>query len=294
MPNRKHMTVAKRPSIRKRIATLEDRIKENKRVFTLFLVLRALVIFTLVRSIVQGRYESAFVCVLALVMLFVPSYLEESFRLDIPPLFQIIIYLFIYAAEILGEVDHFYVHIPQWDTMLHTMNGFLAGVVGFSTVYLLNRDDKADLRLSPAYLCMVAFCLSMTIGVLWEFVEVTGDTYFGQDMQKDTIVRSFQSVALDPAQDQNIVSVHDIDRTVITTRDGETYTVDGYLDIGLHDTMDDLFVNLIGAATCSVIGYLAIKGSEKHTVRDSRILSALLVRPSARGDLAAPPEEQAV
>ena len=71
------------------------------------------------------------------------------------------------------------------------------------------------------------------------------------------------------------------------------FTTMNYLDIGLHDTMDDLFVNLIGAATCSVIGYLAIKGSEKHTVRDSRILSALLVRPSARGDLAAPPEEQA-
>ncbi|MEE1044990.1 MAG: hypothetical protein U0L51_05795 [Olegusella sp.] len=282
MSKSKRTTTIKRPSIRESIARLEDRIKENKRVFALFIVLRGLVIFALVRSVIQARYESAFVCVLALIMLFVPSYLEESFKLDIPPLFQIIIYLFIYAAEILGEVDHFYVHIPQWDTMLHTMNGFLAGVVGFSTVYLLNRDDKVDLRLSPAYLCMVAFCFSMTIGVLWEFVEATGDAFFGQDMQKDTIVANFQSVTLDPEQDQNIVVVHDIDRTTIHTASGEEYVVDGYLDIGLQDTMGDLFVNLVGAAACSTIGYLAIKGSQKHTVQDSKLLSGLLVRPSAR------------
>lgn len=282
MSKSKRTTTIKRPSIRESIARLEDRIKENKRVFALFIVLRGLVIFALVRSVIQARYESAFVCVLALIMLFVPSYIEENFKLDIPPLFQIIIYLFIYAAEILGEVDHFYVHIPQWDTMLHTMNGFLAGVVGFSTIYLLNRDDKVDLRLSPAYLCMVAFCFSMTIGVLWEFVEATGDAFFGQDMQKDTIVANFQSVTLDPEQDQNIVVVHDIDRTTIHTAAGEEYVVDGYLDIGLQDTMGDLFVNLVGAAACSTIGYLAIKGSEKHTVQDSKLLSGLLVRPSAR------------
>ena len=33
----------------------------------------------------------------------------------------------------------------------------------------------------------------------------------------------------------------------------------GYLDIGLFDTMEDLFVNFIGALVFSVIGYFALK-----------------------------------
>ena len=33
----------------------------------------------------------------------------------------------------------------------------------------------------------------------------------------------------------------------------------GYLDIGLHDTMKDLFVNLIGAAVFSAVGFFYVK-----------------------------------
>lgn len=33
----------------------------------------------------------------------------------------------------------------------------------------------------------------------------------------------------------------------------------GYLDIGIHDTMKDLFVNLIGAVVFSIIGYFYVK-----------------------------------
>ena len=36
-------------------------------------------------------------------------------------------------------------------------------------------------------------------------------------------------------------------------------TVQGYLDIGLADTVKDLFVNLIGAIVFSVIGFFYVK-----------------------------------
>ena len=156
-------------------------------------------------------------------------------------------------------MDHFYVALPGWDTILHTINGFLAAAVGFSMVDLLNRHSKR-MQLSPLYVAMVAFCFSMTIGVMWEFIECTGDLFFGQDMQKDFIVSSFNSVTLDPTHSQKVIHVRDITQTVIYTASGETFTIDGgYLDIGILDTMKDLFVNFIGAICFSVFGYFYVK-----------------------------------
>ena len=210
---------------------LKNHIKESPRVFLLYSILRILVICVLVRQIFERNYEGVGVCALVLLLFLIPSFMEQQFEIEIPPLFEGIIYVFIFAAEILGEVDHFYVALPGWDTILHTINGFLAAAVGFSMVDLLNRHSKR-MQLSPFYVAMVAFCFSMTIGVMWEFIECTGDLFFGQDMQKDFIVSSFNSVTLDPANSQKVVRVRDITRTVICTASGETYTIDGgYLDI---------------------------------------------------------------
>jgi hypothetical protein len=45
---------------------------------------------------------------------------------------------------------------------------------------------------------MVAFCFSMTIGVLWEFFEFGMDVIFRTDMQKDTILPVISSVVFNP------------------------------------------------------------------------------------------------
>ncbi len=240
------------------IKKLKDHIKTDRKSFVLYAALRALVILTLFRCLWMGNYESAAICVLSLVLFLVPSILETSFRIQIPTAFEMTIYLFIYAAEILGEINHFYVLIPGWDTMLHTINGFLCAVVGFSLIDLLNQNRKG-IRLSPLYEAIVAFCFSMTIGILWEFFEFAVDQIIHFDMQKDYIVRSFSSVKLDPGQAGALIRVSDITDTVIHTASGETYRIEnGYLDIGLIDTMKDLLVNFLGAVVCSVLGYLYI------------------------------------
>ena len=69
--------------------------------------------------------------------------------------------------------------------------------IGFSLVDLLNNDDRLQFRLSPVFMALVAFCFSMTIGVVWEFFEFGMDTFMGTDMQKDTIVQSITTVMLD-------------------------------------------------------------------------------------------------
>jgi len=258
----------------------ENHIRQNKKVFILFTILRISVIFVLIRSLFLKNYEGVGISAFVLFLFLMPAILEKNFRVDIPPLFECIIYAFIYAAEILGEIDHFYVAIPGWDTMLHTLNGFLCAAVGFSLIDLLNQSS-VKINLSPLYLALCAFCFSMTVGVCWEFIECAGDLFFGQDMQKDFVVTSFNSVSLDPTHQQQVVHVNNITDTVIHTASGKTYTIEGgYLDIGILDTMKDLFVNFIGALVFSIFGYYYDKNHAKKELNSTsdKIVDGLLVR----------------
>ncbi|MDY2836464.1 MAG: hypothetical protein SOT60_00795 [Bilifractor sp.] len=246
-------------NIWKQTKYLRERIRLDRKTFLLYSVLRILVILTAVRCFFTRNYEGFALCLLSLILFLLPSFFEEKLKLEIPPLFEGIIYLFIYAAEILGEVNHYYTAIPGWDTMLHTLNGFLCAAIGFSLVDILNRKSH-NLNLSPLYLSIVAFCFSMTIGVIWEFIEFTFDQFFYLDMQKDFIVRTIGSVTLDPTHSQIPVRVSNITRTIIETAGGKTYTIKGgYLDIGIIDTMKDLIVNFVGAVAFSIIGYFSVK-----------------------------------
>ena len=231
-------------------------LREHRSSFIVFSILRLLVIVVLVRQLMLANYEGAFFCILALLLLYVPSWIQVKLRIELPPPLEITIFCFIFAAEILGEVNAFYVVIPGWDTMLHTINGFLAAAVGFSMVMLLNEDERITFRLSPAFLAMVAFCFSMTIGVLWEFFEFGMDFFLGTDMQKDTIVHAIHTVTLDPTLSNKVVTIPDIQDVIIN---GESLGLGGYLDIGIIDTMKDLFVNFIGAVVFSITGFLYVK-----------------------------------
>lgn len=237
------------------VRRLKARIALNKKQFVTYSILRILVIITAIRCTFTHNYESLAICILSLILFLLPSLFEQLLRVEIPPMFQMIIYMFIYAAEILGEVNKYYTAIPGWDTMLHTINGFLCAVIGFSLFNVLNRGS-VSVQLSPFYLAMVAFCFSMTVGVIWEFIEFSFDQVFALDMQKDFIVSKISSVSLDKTNSQIPVQVANITNTVIETKNGETVTIEGgYLDIGIIDTMKDLMVNFIGAMAFSIIGY---------------------------------------
>jgi len=241
--------------------TLREALKEHKRALAVYIILRGLVIVFIVLSILGRKFENLFMCVLALAMFSIPMFLEKQLSIEIPDVLEIIVYLFIYAAQILGEMQSFYVRFPFWDTMLHTMNGFICAGVGLALINLLNnRNNNLAFRLSPKYVAIAAFCFSMTVGVLWEFFEYGMDNVFHTDMQKDTIVHSIYSVTLDESRSNKVVVVKDIHRTVL---DGKDLGVDGYLDIGLNDTMKDLFVNFIGALVFSVFGFFYARHEQK-------------------------------
>ena len=243
----------------------QEQVRENPRLAAVYFILRLLVLLMLVAQILHGNFENAFLCVLTLFLFTLPSFLERAIRIDIPNTLEIIILLFIFAAEILGEIRAYYVTFPYWDTMLHTLNGFLCAAIGFSLLDILNRDERLTFSLSPVYLALVAFCFSMTIGVLWEFFECLMDQLFLLDMQKDTVVHSIGSVMLDPAGGNHPIAIHDITDVIVVTGDGSQYPLGlgGYLDIGILDTMKDLFVNFIGAVVFSTIGYFYVKNRGK-------------------------------
>ena len=186
-------------NVRSRRRALRQALRSKKTVTVIYLVLRALVIATLVLQFLNGNFENVFLCGLTLVLFTLPTVIERRIKIDLPDTLEIIILLFIFAAEILGEIQAYYTIFKGWDTMLHTLNGFLCAAIGFSLVDLLNRNERFSLSLSPAFMSIVAFCFSMTIGVLWEFFECGMDQLLLLDMQKDAVVHEISSVMLDPA-----------------------------------------------------------------------------------------------
>ena len=251
----------------------------NKATLAVYLVLRGLVIFSLVRAALRGNFESVFLCGLTLGLLILPSILTRRLKIELPTTLEIVILLFIFAAEILGEINSFYIRVPNWDTMLHTLNGFLCAAVGFALVDMLNRSDRFSFKLSPAYLAIVAFCFSMTVGVLWEFFEYFGDVFLGFDMQKDTILHAVRTVELDPTRSNKVVAIKDIADVIIVHGDGtqRSLSLGGYLDVGLNDTMKDLIVNFIGAVVFSVIGFFYVKEKGKGRFA-ARFIPRVLMR----------------
>ncbi len=242
-------------------ASAYDALRRKRTVAAVYFTLRFLVIAVMVAQFFNGDFESVFLCALTLVLFLLPTVFERALMIDLPNTMEIIIMLFIFAAEILGEISSFYTTFKSWDTILHTLNGFLCAAIGFALVDMLNRTEKFSLSLSPVFMSIVAFCFSMTIGVLWEFFECGMDQLMMLDMQKDTVVHSISSVMLDPSGRNNRVLIENIVDTIVVTADGQQISLGlgGYLDVGILDTMKDLFVNFVGAVVFSIIGYFYVK-----------------------------------
>ena len=271
----------KKKGLRAVLSAAHDALRRKRTVAVVYFTLRILVIVMMVAQFFNGDFESVFLCALTLVLFLLPTVFERALMIDLPNTMEIIIMLFIFAAEILGEISSFYTTFKGWDTILHTLNGFLCAAIGFALVDMLNRTEKFSLSLSPVFMSIVAFCFSMTIGVLWEFFECGMDQLMALDMQKDAVVHSISSVMLDPTGKNNRVLIENIVDTIVVTADGRQISLGlgGYLDIGILDTMKDLFVNFIGAVVFSVIGYFYVKTRGKGKFASRFIPQVVEVQP---------------
>ena len=195
-----------------------DSTRQNLNIFISNLT-RVILILILIRGFVIGDHSQDFLIIITFALTYYPSILSKKFGVYLPKRLQLIITLFIFAAQILGEIGDFYEKISWWDTMLHTISGIVLGLVGFLFVYLLNEKGNINVNLSPKFVIIFAFCFALTMGVFWEFFEFGADRLFGYNMQKFRM----------PGQD------------------------------GLVDTMNDLIVDAIGAIVACIGGYIYIK-----------------------------------
>ena len=245
---------------------VQRRLKRTSRAtLVTYAVIRLLIVAVMIRSITAGNSENAYTCLLSLFLLYLPSIIERKLEMRLPTALEITVVVFIFASEILGEIACFYVTVPFWDKAMHTVSGFIYAAVGYSMADILNRDHRISFRLSPVFLAVVAFCFSMTIGALWEIFEFSVDVLLNKDMQKDTVLHEITSVALDPTRSNIPITISGIRDTVVN---GQSLGLGGYLDIGLHDTMQDLIVNMIGALVFSVGGFFQQKRKKRSKMAE--------------------------
>ena len=244
------------------------------------LVLEAMVLLVLVARLLRRDFFPVFLCVLTLALFNIPRIVDKKLNLKLPSVLEAIVLIFIFCAEILGEIGSFYTVLPWWDTLLHTVNGFLMAAIGFAMIDLLNDSPRFHFNLSPIFVAFVAFCFSMTVGVVWEFFEFGMDQMVKTDMQKDRVIESVSSVKLNPSGLNDPIRLEEITETVISYGEGETYTVEGgLLDVGIIDTMKDLIVNCIGAILFSIVGFFYLHGRNQ-----SRLAEQLIPRFEAKNE----------
>lgn len=169
-------------------------------------------------------------CTVGIIIIFLPSKMEERFRITIPNLMQILYFIFLYCAIYLGEVRNFYFRIPYWDLILHGFSAGMLGALGFVIVNFLNDSKWKNIQLSPFFVALFAFCFSITCGAIWEIYEFLADGILCTNMQK-------------------------------------FITADGIVLIGreaVRDTMEDFIVNVLGALIITTIGYIQLKRKRRY------------------------------
>ena len=226
----------------------------------IFLSLSVVFIFT--RQLILREWFLAITCVFVLIVMVIPEILSKKYMIEFPTTLEIMIYLFVFAAEILGEIGEYYISISWWDNILHLVSGFALGGVGIFFIDKLNNSPLHHLSLSPFFVVLVSICFSTSVLTLWELFEYSSDVLLSTDMQKDTVVSSISSVNFNN-DGKNSSVTKEISSVIINNEDWNKL-YGGYIDIGLHDTMFDLIFGIAGASFYSFLAYFYLKRKDKN------------------------------
>jgi uncharacterized membrane protein YjdF len=189
-------------------------------------ILQVIMAVGFVGALYEQQWLNALVIAGIITLMFVPGPLQRRLKLRIPPEFELLALVFVFAALFLGEVRDYYARYWWWDIALHTSSGLLLGILGFLLVYVLNEDDRIDLHMQPRFVALFAFVFAVAVGALWEIFEFAMDQVFGLNMQKPMLG--------DPS--------------------------------GLTDTMWDLIVDTLGAAVISLAGWWYMHRRERSFI----------------------------
>ncbi len=241
--------------------------EQNKYVLALELFLHFILALMALIFLFVGNYKNLFFCILTALLMELLYIVQRLFSISFPPLVKAIVMLFVFVAEIGGEVFDLYVKFTWFDALLHTLCGFIAAGVGLGIFYMFAQKKGYEKLIIPTVAIMVSFCFSMTVSVFWEFFEFTADRMLGTDTQKDAIVSKLSSTIIDPSDTNTPVKIENIDKTVYYDQNGDVLlTVDGgYVETGIKDTIGDMFVNLIGSVAFQPFSLLYALNYKKYT-----------------------------
>lgn len=176
-------------------------------------------------------------CAVGVIVMFIPSFIERRFSVNIPDKMEVMYFIFLFAAIYLGEVRDFYYRVPYWDIILHMISGAMLGALGFVIVSFLNDSEKMNMHLSPVFVTLFAFCFALAAGTVWEIYEFLADGILGTNMQKFITA----------------------DGTVLIGRDA------------VADTMEDLIVDAVSSLAVCIVGYLSLRKEEKSKEENERV-----------------------
>jgi len=191
--------------------------------YGLLIFLQLLMAAELVVVSFKGELQSAFFILMIMTITIAPIVFSKRLPVNIPPDFQALVIIFVFASLFLGEIQGFYLKFWWWDIVLHISSGLLLGIFGFLLVYVLNENSRIRVYLHIGFVALFAFLFAVAMGALWEIFEFSMDHFFGTNMQK---------------------------------------IMPGNPSSGLNDTMWDLIVDTLGALVISFLGWWYMRQRE--------------------------------
>ena len=196
-------------------------------------------------------FSKIVICIVSALSVCAPALAEKLFKFHVAT--PVYIFVLLYAiCPTLGHAYKFYYLIEWWDNLLHVTGGVVFALLGAYLPTLFGKKEGSNVLLCAAF----GFLFSVFVAVAWEFIEYGSDVLLGSDMQQDTWISGIRSYLLGTSKGTT-GAIEGIESVVVN---GET--LQGYIDIGLIDTMTDMLVETLGAAAYAVI-YIVDKG--KHS-----------------------------
>lgn len=206
----------------------------------IIILMRVVVIFYLIIGIIKWNTTTLLAALLSLVLMTITSYLKKKLNLD--KKLELLIYIFIITTEVLGQIYHFYTRVPIFDIIIHTYSSF---VISYIALIIIKKH-----KLPKIITILFIFSFAMMCESIWEIFEFSTDRLLKTDMQKDTIINEITSCYLSEDKDTPTTMVVD---NVVVNNISFTDKYNGYLDIGLYDTISDMSCALLGALIFIII-----------------------------------------
>lgn len=172
--------------------TLVDRIDRG-----ISLLLKLILAVGAILEAIQGNWLAAISTTGIVIVAFLPMLVGYRFHVRIPPEFELLAVIFVYASLFLGDVHGYYLKYWWWDILLHMGSGLIMGIFGFLLVYVINEHEDLEMHMKPSFVGLFAFMFALGMGTIWEITEFALDQLLGMNTQGGSLVDTMSDLIVD-------------------------------------------------------------------------------------------------